>query len=293
MGFETLPRTGPVRLVKGQASAPMEFFVAAGVEQTFLRFTAVSRDNDPLGGEEPTFQIRAGTGRMTSVVSTAGAVPIRDAAGNQLGSVTCELLPEDMFLLTLTKPAENSEPWKLRIWNNDSEPLNFLGFGSQHAEQTVQPWLVLSNANAHIASRETGLAPHAIQIRNWGTGPLTLRDPPGTPLGREGSPIMLVSRPARVDPHRVGELMLGVSQVFSRTVVEHVLRSNDTVDTHGRISIVVDAPSRVPVFPVQPPSHMFCRTGCGCREYIPPPHQVGGACDRSSCRHSLGDHSPE
>jgi hypothetical protein len=293
MGFETLPRTGPVSLVGGQTSALMEFFVAEGVDEAYLRFIAVFRDNEPLGGEEPTFQIRAGTGQMSSVLSTAGAVPIRDADGKQVGAVTCERLREDTFLLTLSKPAENSGPWKLRIRNNDPEPLKFLGFSSQEKEETLQPWLVLANAQAHITSRETGLARHVIQIRNWGTGPLTLRDPPGMPLGREGSPIMLFSRPARVDPHRVGELMLDVSHVFSRTLVEHGLRSNDAVDAHGRVSIVVDAPGHIPTFPVQPPSHTFCRTGCGCQEYIPPPHQVDGRCDRSSCRHSQGDHSPE
>jgi hypothetical protein len=291
MGFQAIPTFGPLALEGGQTSSLYDFFVAEGVDETFLRFVALFRDNEPLGGDDPTFQIRAGTGQMSSVTPTSGEVPIRDGAGKNVGSVRCARTLEDMFLLTISQPGENAGPWKIRIRNNDPEPLRFLGFSSQHAEQTLQPWLVVGDSSIEVVSRESTKIPREIQIRNLGTAPVTLQDVPGTPLGERDSPVVLTSRPPHVDPHRVGTVMVSIGHVFSRRTVEHRLRSNDTNDAHGRLFVVVNPPQHVPEHHGDPPED-FCRTGCGCPGYIPPSHGPGGRCDRGTCRHVIASHRP-
>ena len=290
MAFEVIPRSGPVSVVAGASTPVFEFFVAEGVEQTFLRFVALFRDNEPLGGNEPTFQIRADRGEMSAVTSTSGDVAVKDGQ-TVLGSVRCERLAADMFLLTIVTPPGSARPWRIRIRNNDPEPLRFLGFSSQHEEQTIQPWLALGTPGLSVVTTESGSVSREIAIRNLGTGPLTLSDGPG-PIGGADSPVVLVSRPDRVDPHHVDTLTLSIGHVFSRREIAHRLRSNDPADTHGRLSIVVDPPPHTGPGP-EPPSEFFCRRGCGCPEYIaPPPLQDDRSCDRGTCGHSLASHSP-
>jgi len=212
MSLQVIPEEGPVTIGGQQTSQLFDVFVPPGEKTVFLRFIALFRDNEPLGGEAPTFQIRVGTGVVTPVGPNSAGVDIPDGNGNVVGSITCERLPNDISLLTISDIVENSGPWKMRIRNNDPESLRFLGFTSQHVEKTLQPWMVmlepdqLENGVAlmpdlltpeELASDGRGYdVPYffiptgreqrrKISIQNWGTAPLTFFESLG-PLRERG-----------------------------------------------------------------------------------------------------------
>jgi hypothetical protein len=295
MGFDVLPGDGPVTLATGQTSALFPFEVAVEAQVMSLRFVALFRDAAPLGGEAPTFQLAAGHGVLVSVDPSSGKATLANRDGDAVGSVSCQRLPRDIFLLTITEIAENSGPWQLRIRNNDPETLRFLGFSSQHEDETPQPWMVLDEPNAAFAGavlRFVGDQPaREIMVRNWGTGPLLFRDTAGTPLGGEDSPIVLASRPDRLEPHETGLLTTAASEVRATRVLTHFLLCNDTITAHREMRLELEPPPpHGPVHsPVDPAT--FCRRGCGCMQYLPPA-QLGGACRRGICEHQLSDHQP-
>jgi hypothetical protein len=295
--FRAIPESGPITLAAQQTSPLFELFVPDEAEQMFLRAVALSRDNDPLGGDAPTFQIRAARGVLVSVGPDSGVVTIPDNAGNAVGSVRCQRLPDDVFLLTISDVVENSGPWVFRIKNNDPETLRFLAFSSHHEAATRQPWTVLGDPNAAFGRavlRFSGDQSASIPVRNWGTAPLVIDEALGTPLGAADSPVFLTARPDNVPLHGLAELTTETRGVGASRQLDHVLLCNDTIEANRRLALRVEAPGPIgppgPPVPVDPPS-TFCRRGCGCQEFLPS-GGPGGRCARGICGHSIGDHSP-
>ena len=291
MGFEAFLGAGPIKLAGQETSPVFEFSVPDEAQEMFLRVVALWRDNEPLGGQAPTFKIRAGRGDFVSVGPDSGDVSISSGT-IEVGSVRCQRHQHDVFLLTVSRLVENSGPWKIRITNNDSETLRFLGFSSHRDQETLQPWLVLGDPSAFGSGvlRFVGAQTRSMELRNWGTAPLTFGEAAGAPLGGDGSPVVLVSRPDRVSPHDVGQLKMSTSDVLAVTRrFVHVLRCNDTFTSHGRLNIDVEPPSTHEPFPES--SEFFCRRGCGCLEYLPSTPQ-GGPCERGICGHSAASHHP-
>jgi hypothetical protein len=242
MVFQTLPSSGPLLLARQETSPLFEFFVPNEAEKVFIRMIALFRDNEPLGGEAPTFQIRAGSGMITSVGPDSGevSVPHPSGVGNSVGKLRCQREPKDIYLITISDIVENSGPWKLRIRNNDAEPLRFVGFNSHRERDTLQPWMRLGNPNTSFISYlefQAKRSIRTIEVRNWGTAPLTFADEPG-PIGGRDSDFILKSRPARVDPHQVDGITIE-AQSDTRTDFTHQFSCNDTIEGHANLSLAI------------------------------------------------------
>lgn len=234
MAFDVLPGlSGPLPIAGQQTSQLFDIKLPPGEKTFFLRFIALFRDNEPLGGEV-TFQIRAGTGLITSVGPNSSA-DIPDGDGNVVGSVTCERFPKDVFLLTISEIAENSGPWKIRIRNNDPESLRFLGFTSTQAENTFQPWLVVGDPNSQPFFLVGVHERLDVEVRNLGTKPLIFFEDIG-PIA-EDSRVTLAERPDQIDLHGAGKLTF-VCDAFRLGTTRHSLRCNDTFSEHKEISFL-------------------------------------------------------
>jgi len=247
MVFQVLPESGPVTIDSQQTSRIFEFFVPDEAQQMFLRYIALFQDNDPLGGDPPTFQIRAGTGVFTSVGPASGSVSILNGRNETVGSVSCVRKDLDIFLLTISDLVENSGPWKIRIRNNDPESLRFFGFSAQDEDETLQPWMVLGNSKDVRSSggffemRNEDGSTKDIEIRNWGTAPLRFNEVLG-PLKEEAS-LSLTTLPATVDPHQLKLLTIHCTVENASPSAVHFLNCNDTNKEHTRLAISVLVPS--------------------------------------------------
>jgi len=315
MPLRIFSEAGPVEIGGEQTGRLFDLIMSPGESAMYLRFIALFRDNRPLRGEAPTFQIQAPGGFFASVGPTSGRVEILGVQDNVVASVTCTRDSNDVFLLAISDIAENSgRTWQMRIRNNDPESLRFLGFASNIADETLQPWLVLpepDNVENGIAVGQELLTPQelasggraydvpffrveqnseskrTIEVRNWGTKRLTFSESLG-PLG-ENPGFTLEACPAFIDPHGAKELIVSTNADLLTDDVVHLLRCNDGVKKHGRLGFkaTTNAGSYTP--PVSPPSESFCRRGCGCQEYAPTAADGQGAC---SCGHSKADHEP-
>jgi hypothetical protein len=246
--------SGPLPVSGQQTSELFDINLPAGEKTFYLRFVALFRDNEPLGGEAPTFQIKAGTGELISVGPNSGRVSVLGGGGNVVASVACKRFPQDVFLLTISDIAENSgTPWKMRIRNNDSESLRFLGFSSTEAENTLQPWLLIGGPNDCRLPNESffrmyNAQPFTIEVRNLGTAPLTFFEDTG-PLGEDES-VSLKERPARVEVHGLKKLMFKC-ELHTDTRIVHFMNCNDPIKENTRVELVISG-QRFP--PPTPPS---------------------------------------
>jgi len=240
MAFDVLPGlSGPLPIAGQQTSQLFDINMPAGEETFFLSFIALFRDNEPLGGEAPTFQIRAGRGVITSVGPNSAGVDIPDGDESVVGTVTCKRLPNDVFLLTISEIVENSGPWRIRIRNNDSESLRFLGFSSTQAENTLQPWLVVGGPGERRAGESffrLAEGSQSIEIRNLGTAPLDLFEDPG-PLGEDPS-VILTEKPTRVELHGKDKLTFKCDDRAIGRIL-HFLRCNDMIKDHTQVDLLV------------------------------------------------------
>jgi hypothetical protein len=293
------PRTGEPRdsdplPLAGQETSPLfEFFVPKEGGEVFIRVIALFRDEEPLGGEAPTFQIRAGRGVLTSIGPDSEEVSIPGGDGNPVGSLRCQREPNDIFLITIADIVENSGDWKLRIRNNDPESLRFFGFSAPRERDTRQPWMRLGDPNTQFISSHlefVGRTIQPIEVRNWGTAPLIFDDEPG-PIGDPDFGLNLKSLPEgrRLDPHQVGVITFETTQVERGAEITHQLRCNDTIEVHAKLSLEISRPRPV-AHPPPPPPDTFCREGCGCEEFLGPP--TAAVCARDICRHSRASHMP-
>ena len=261
--------SAPLPLAGGETSPLFEFFVSGEAQKIFIRVIALFRDNEPLGGEAPTFQIRAGIGGViTSVGPDSGEVSIPRGDGTRAGRAECQREPNDIFLITISDVVENSGPWMLRIRNNDPEPLRFLGFSSDRERDTLQPWMRLGDPKpSFISSHFEFFGEYTLsqEVRNWGTKPLIFRDELG-PIGGRDSDFILRKLPGTVEPHHVDVITVEATQADTRSETTHQFSCNDTIEAHAKLSLEISPPT--PVTPPPPPPEFFCRRGCGCDTFV-------------------------
>jgi hypothetical protein len=197
--------------------------------------------------------------------------------------------PADTYLLTLSGIQENPGPWHLRITNNDAATLRFACVSSYREEETSQPWMALENAQA---ARDGILVLHgespgaAVTVRNWGTAPLAVHDPPGARLGSGRSPLVLRQRPAPIAPHDTGELVVACDEVSFSDRFSHTFDTNDLNAAHATLLFEVLPRSAGYGSPDAPPA--YCRACGRCPDYGPPPWDVGGPCE--TCGHRGAQH---
>ncbi|MFJ8697059.1 hypothetical protein [Streptomyces roseolilacinus] len=290
MVFQLLPEREPVE-IRGGATGPLvPFVVPLEATEMFIRVIALWHDNRPLVGRAPTFELKSGRdGRLTAVDTGTGKVEIREIEGDLAAVAEVRRLPVDSYLVTLSGLRENPGPWHLRITNNDAETLRFAWVSSYREQETWQPWMVLERATApqdgllalHGESPET-----VITVRNRGTAPLTIDDPPGTRLGSEQSPVVLRRRPASIAPHDTDELVVECGRVSFADRFSHTFDTNDVNRAHTTLSFeVLPASSAYDSWDDGP---AFCRACGRCPDYVPPPLDVGGPC--GTCGHRGAQH---
>jgi hypothetical protein len=290
MVFQFLPETGPLELPGGATGPPLPFAVPVEATGMFIRVTALWRDNRPLGGRSPTFELRSGRdGRLTAVDAGTEKTEIREGEGGVAALARVGRLPADTYLLTLSGIQENPGPWHLRITNNDAATLRFACVSSYREEETSQPWMALENAQA---ARDGILVLHgespgaAVTVRNWGTAPLAVHDPPGARLGSGRSPLVLRQRPAPIAPHDTGELVVACDEVSFSDRFSHTFDTNDLNAAHATLLFEVLPRSAGYGSPDAPPA--YCRACGRCPDYGPPPWDVGGPCE--TCGHRGAQH---
>ncbi|GHF60639.1 hypothetical protein [Streptomyces thermodiastaticus] len=290
MVFQLLPQTEPLELRGGAVGPLVPFTVPIEATGMFLRVIALWRDNLPLVGRAPTFELKSGCdGRLTAVDAGRGKIEIPGADGEIAALAEVDRLPGDSYLIALAGLEERTGPWHLRITNNDAETLRFTCVASYSEEMTRQPWMALECATAvhdgllalHSDTPET-----AIKVRNLGTAPLIINDPPGSRLGSDGSPVVLLRRPAPIAPHHADELVVECGQVHYTDRFSHTFDTNDVHRPHTTL-----------LFEVLPRSlrydmheeWAFCRACGRCPDYVAPPVGVGGPC--AACGHRAAHHS--
>ena len=281
---------GPVRLVHGQTSPVLALSLSPGDLEATIRVVVIFRDGEPLGGEAPTFQIAAGVGGLfTSVEAGSSKIRILTRDGAQAALAECKREPGDIFLITLTKVRENSDPWRMRIRNNDPEELDFRGFCSDIARDTLQPWMEIGNASGARFPSFIGKQSQTVEVRNFGTAALIFEEPIG-PIGHADSSLALKGRPDRLEPHQAGFLTFATLDNPRRAGRdEFVIKSNDNIGEHEKMMLQITPASTGLGHPIEPPpSEFFCRTGCGCMEFKGPP--TAGMCE--FCGHSRVRHMP-
>ncbi|WP_030855180.1 hypothetical protein [Streptomyces sp. NRRL S-475] len=232
--IQIFPRDEPLTLMPGQTGPLIEFDVPIEPVPMFLRFIALWTDNTPLKGAPPVFGIKLGEGLITQVAADDTEVGI--PGPQEGGTASCRRLPDDIYLLTVTNHSESSTTWKLRIKNRANQTLRFVWVNSNITDDTFQPWMALDDQLSI-----TGRGPVSFAaVRNWGPGTLTIDDSPGTPVGGQESPVVLVHRPAEIAPHGVDHLAFRCGDVLSRRELEHTFRTNDDKVDRATLRIVAD-----------------------------------------------------
>ncbi|MGG7569213.1 hypothetical protein [Streptomyces sirii] len=290
MVFQLLPEREPIE-IRGGATGPLvPFVVPLEATEMFIRVIALWRDNRPLVGRAPTFELKSGRdGQLTAVDAGTGKVEIREIKGDIAALTEVQRLPLDSYLITLSGLEENPGPWHLRITNNDAETLRFAWVSSYREEETFQPWMALERATT---SQDGLLALHGenpetvITVRNWGTAPLIINDPPGTRLGSEQSPVVLRRRPASIAPHDTDELVVECGQVCFADRFSHTFDTNDM--NRARTTLSFEVLPRSSAHDSLDDGPAFCRACGRCPDYVPPPLDVGGPCE--TCGHRGAQH---
>ncbi|WP_172652940.1 hypothetical protein [Rhodococcus opacus] len=290
MAFQLFPDIEPLELRGGETGPLFPFFVTPGAETIFIRSIALWQDDQPLVGNAPIFQLKAGTdGPLTSVVADAGSVYIKDGDGTIAGTANCERFPSDIYQIEVSNLAQNVDTWQVRIKNCESESLRFVWAVARTEPETRQPWMVLTSADAERSGGLTTIlgmsSATKVTIRNWGTAPLKLNDEPGTPLAGEHSSAVLLSRPKEVAPHQVREIEIKCGEVLYREEFEHALDTNDTNPAHTTLRF-----QTLPGGTLGTPTASFCRYCTRCPAYQPTPNAPGVSCQRQQCGHSVAAH---
>ena len=287
-----------VELASGVFSDAFEFSDSVPVEvsDTYVRIIALWRDNEPLGGEAPTIEMRSGGGGFTSLnVTTQGTeskVTVIGTGGLPAGMASCQREDNDIYLVHISDLADGNGPWHLRIKNNDPETLHFVAVSSTDPDQTHQPWMVWG---ATLGSFTTDTNPadltfalpqlastHPVAVRNLGTKALTFAEHAGVSIGPDDSPAVITAMHDQIDPHGVADIVFGVhaNGADADVTVTHTMSSNDERHTVN-LTISVSRTN----FPPPPPPR--CNV-CHCAGYQP--NDPGGPCQQPNCEHESDQH---
>ncbi|MEV5349979.1 hypothetical protein ACIG54_37080 [Streptomyces achromogenes] len=232
--IQIFPSDEPLTLAPGQTGPLVDFEVPIEPVPMFLRFIALWTDNTPLNGAAPTFGIKLGEGLITTVAANDTEVVI--PGPKEGGTARCRRLNDDLYLLTVVNHTESRTSWQLRIKNKADRTLRFVWVNSNVKDDTFQPWMAVDDQLTITSRSPVGF----VVVRNWGTGTLTIDDSPGTPVGGQNSPVVLVHRPAEIAPHGVDHLAFSCGDVRSRMNLEHTFRTNDDKTAHTTLQIVAD-----------------------------------------------------
>ncbi|MCX4966923.1 hypothetical protein OHA98_19225 [Streptomyces sp. NBC_00654] len=232
--IQIFPSDEPLTLAPGQTGPLVDFEVPIEPVPMFLRVIALWTDNTPLNGAAPTFGIKLGQGLITTVDADGTEVGIPGPKGG--GTASCQPLHDDIYLLTVVNHTESRTSWQLRIKNKADRTLRFTWVNSNIKDDTFQPWMALEDQLSITGASPVGF----VVVRNQGTGTLTIDDSPGTPVGGQDSPVVLVHRPAEIAPHGVDHLAFSCGEILSRRNLEHTFRTNDEKSAHTTLQIVAD-----------------------------------------------------
>ncbi|MDT7765570.1 MAG: hypothetical protein QOC63_4990 [Mycobacterium sp.] len=302
-----------LELPSGQFSSPFSLSVPNDAAEFFIRIIALFRDNQPLGGESPTIEIRAGQGELTPLTvtiqgSAPTSTPIVGTNGATAGTATCERDNNDIYLVDIADIPEGQGPWELRISNNDAQTLHFVAISSTDITQTTQPWMVWGATPGNFSTSNNpddasfildGLAAtHPVVVRNLGTGPLSFREQAGVSIGAPDSPAIIATlpqqgQPGQIEPHGVDNVVFGVHQngADSQVTVVHTMNTNDQLHS-ASVAITVKRTNFGP-----PPPGNPCNLD-NCSGYVPPPPYPDpavtikdtGACIHPGCGHDAELH---
>jgi hypothetical protein len=232
--IQMFPADEPLTLVPGQTGPLIKFHVPIEPVPMFLRFIALWTDNTPLERAAPTFGIKLGEGVITPVAADGTEVVI--PGPKKGGTALCRRLLRDIYLLMVINHSESATTWKLRIKNTADETLRFVWVNSNNNDDTFQPWMALDDQLSISAGSRVSF----VVVRNWGTGPLTIEDRPGTPIGAPDSPVVLVHCPAEIAPHGVDHMAFSCGDVPSRRELKHTFMASDEKADHTTLRIVAD-----------------------------------------------------
>lgn len=295
----TPPPLQPATLAPGATTDFVPFTVPDAGTDMFIRVIALFRDNQPLRGKAPGFELRAGEGGPTPLTVTPegspSAVPVVGTVGvspKEAAFASCERENNDVYFIHMARVQPRRSPWLLRITNTESQILHFVWFSSATEAQTRRPWMVWGAQTnnfddvgdlQYLTFELSGTITESVPVRNLGSGTLTLTDPPSQPIGPAGSPLLLISRPDSIPPHHVDTVAFGVdpqdADADAEVDVRHVVASNDDVHVPSLLVRVISAHPP----PVLGP-HCNIDHCDGYRDH------TSGTCSQPGCGHDLNHH---
>lgn len=233
---------GPILVTPQEVSPELELSIINDASQGFIR--VITHSNRAFGNV-PTFEVRGGLTRFKSIpVQEAGdspqAVEIKsDPDGRVQAVATCELDPEhvDIFLITLHELSEDSGPWKLRIKNNEQEPQSYLGFCSDVAMDTKQPWI--GRLDNHLLRFRIKDQTKTVAVRNLGTTELIFHDQAAAIGDEENSALVISSLPSKLKPREEGIITFKAAKDPEVDLdIIFQLNTNDMNDSHGVVRLM-------------------------------------------------------
>ncbi|MGW2746593.1 hypothetical protein ACWC5O_31040 [Streptomyces sp. NPDC001450] len=179
----------------------------------FLRIVAIGPGCESHGGAAPTIELRAGTGVMATVPEAPAEVRIFDETSTQVGVSSWVREANDVFKVSVGH-MKLGRSWRVRVSNNDREPLGFVWAASPVEKFTLQPRVFLQQREFTRSAPFGDAVPSVVvSVKNVGTGPLTISDEPKRDLG--GGFTLESIEPPRVSPNTCASLTISAAAVTS------------------------------------------------------------------------------
>jgi len=238
----------PLSVPVGLSSEPQRFTerVSVGSDGSSRMWVAVVAlgDVEPPAPSPPKFSLKAGAGPEAVVTRRPQFAPVED--GDVVAKVTCHdrddddheehVVPIDagVFVIevVISKPKPGRE-WALTIGNTGDTPLEFTLVAANDQAQSHQPWIDMARGALAFDAAVGEAKTVGVQVRNRGTGSLTISDREGQQLAHGFS---LFEVPGPIAPGRTGDLMVQLAPQISPGTVPTTVYEAESNDATAQLT---------------------------------------------------------
>ncbi|HEY2946880.1 MAG TPA: hypothetical protein VGJ53_00530 [Micromonosporaceae bacterium] len=207
------PQTAPLNVAAGATSALVPINERIGVDPAttlntmFIRVVKLGTGCVPSGAPHPTIRLKANTGDAVAVPTFPTTVAIFNqpaGTGTEVANATLEVEANDVYRIRAFIFAAGSS-WQIQIVNNDGvSARDFTWVVADGDADTLQPWIELPTTLTYDVL-PTQAVPLNLEVRNRGTGPLTIGDAVGF---SPGAGFALTTVPGAISPNACANLQV-------------------------------------------------------------------------------------